>query len=183
MFYKKKLFLNFFEYSLENTCAGVSLFLRDSNTGVFLWVLRNFQERLFWRTSTNDCFWNRFGWIPCYASSYKKCVYFSYLKPSSKWWYVFQKFNLHWKLVKKDIDLYLLKDIVFIEIKIKILISVNTRQFKVTSRLKNTKIFFIGLPWWSTFPIMRTPPPSPSPPTPTRGGGVGLLWWGGDYSS
>ena len=29
---------------------------RDSNTGAFLWNLRNFQEHLFWRTSANDCF-------------------------------------------------------------------------------------------------------------------------------
>ena len=28
----------------------------DSNTGAFLWNLRNFQERLFWRKSAKDCF-------------------------------------------------------------------------------------------------------------------------------
>ena len=28
----------------------------DSNTGAFLWNLRNFQEHLFWRKSAKDCF-------------------------------------------------------------------------------------------------------------------------------
>ena len=31
---------------------------RDSNTGNFLWILRNFLEQLFWRPSANDCFYN-----------------------------------------------------------------------------------------------------------------------------
>ena len=38
----------------ENTCAWVS-FLRDSGTGVFQWILRNFQEHLFYRTPLGDC--------------------------------------------------------------------------------------------------------------------------------
>ena len=49
----KKLFLKISQYSQENTCVGVSFnktaglkpckFLkRDSNVGVFLWILRNF---------------------------------------------------------------------------------------------------------------------------------------------
>ena len=33
------------------------LLKRDSNSGVFLWILRNFQEHLFWKTSANGCFW------------------------------------------------------------------------------------------------------------------------------
>lgn len=28
-----------------------------SSTGVFLWVLSNFQEHLFWKSSANGCFW------------------------------------------------------------------------------------------------------------------------------
>ena len=36
---------------------AVTLLKRESNTGVFLWVLGNFQEHLFWRTSTSSCFW------------------------------------------------------------------------------------------------------------------------------
>ena len=32
-----------------------TLFKSDSNTGFFLWNLRNFLEQLFWRTSANDC--------------------------------------------------------------------------------------------------------------------------------
>ena len=33
-----------------------TLIKRHSNTGVFLWVLRNFQEELFWGTSVKGCF-------------------------------------------------------------------------------------------------------------------------------
>ena len=29
----------------------------DSGTGVFLWILRNFQGHLFYRTPLDDCFW------------------------------------------------------------------------------------------------------------------------------
>ena len=35
---------------------GTTLLKRDSNTGVFLWILRNFLKHLFWRTSVNYCF-------------------------------------------------------------------------------------------------------------------------------
>ena len=30
---------------------------RDSGTGVFLWILRNFQEHFFYRTPLDGCFW------------------------------------------------------------------------------------------------------------------------------
>ena len=39
----------------------VTLLKRDSNIGVFLWILRNFSEQLFWRASVNDCFWLQAG--------------------------------------------------------------------------------------------------------------------------
>ena len=29
----------------------------DSNTDVFLWIFRNFEEHLFWRTSAYGCLW------------------------------------------------------------------------------------------------------------------------------
>ena len=35
---------------------SVNILKRDSNTGVFLWILRNFYGHLFWRTSANGCF-------------------------------------------------------------------------------------------------------------------------------
>ena len=31
---------------------------RDSNTGVFLWIFRNFWKHLFYRTPPEDCFFN-----------------------------------------------------------------------------------------------------------------------------
>ena len=45
--------------SLFNKVTGLQacIFIkRDFNTGVFLWTLWNFQERLFWSTSANDFF-------------------------------------------------------------------------------------------------------------------------------
>ena len=63
----KHLFLKTLQYSQENTCDGgsfsvkmqdfgpVTLLKRDSNTGVFLWILQNFQEHLSWKTSVNGC--------------------------------------------------------------------------------------------------------------------------------
>ena len=46
--------------SLFNKVVGLrpaTLLKRDSNTAVFLWSLRNFQECLFWRKFMNDCFY------------------------------------------------------------------------------------------------------------------------------
>ena len=47
-------------YLEEHLCITASkLYLkRDSNTGVFLWILKIIQENLFCRASTNGCFWN-----------------------------------------------------------------------------------------------------------------------------
>ena len=54
----KKEFLKILYISQENTCAlGLQLYeKRDSGTGVFLWILRNFQEHLFYWTPLDDCF-------------------------------------------------------------------------------------------------------------------------------
>ena len=35
----------------------VTLLKRDSDTGAFLWILRNFLKHPCWRTSVTDCFW------------------------------------------------------------------------------------------------------------------------------
>ena len=60
----KKMFLKISQNSLKNTCARVSLLIKlqasacifflkksDSGTGVFLWILQNFQDYLFYRTT------------------------------------------------------------------------------------------------------------------------------------
>ena len=64
---QKKVFLKISETSEENTCVGVSFLIKlqgfrpatffkgDSNTGIFLRNLRNFQKHLFWRTSAQNC--------------------------------------------------------------------------------------------------------------------------------
>ena len=77
------MFVKFLQISQENTCVGVSLtklqafgsgtlLKRDSNTGVFLWNLQNFYERLFWRTFANDYFWASFAWSQGFM---KKCMH------------------------------------------------------------------------------------------------------------
>ena len=51
----KKLFLNILQY-LQESFRPATLLKRDSNTDVFLTILRNFWEHLFWRTFTNGYF-------------------------------------------------------------------------------------------------------------------------------
>ena len=69
MIYKKAALKNFAIFTGKHLCwsffiiklqafSTTILLERDSNTaGVFLWILRNFKDNLFWRTSANDCFW------------------------------------------------------------------------------------------------------------------------------
>ena len=63
----KKVFLEISQNSKENTCARASFLIklqvapanllkRDSGTGIFVWILRNFKEYLFHRRP-DDCFW------------------------------------------------------------------------------------------------------------------------------
>ena len=64
----KRLFLTVSQKSQENTCvnvpfliklkaSGLQLYLKiDSDTGVFLWILWNLLEQLFYRTPVNDFF-------------------------------------------------------------------------------------------------------------------------------
>ena len=44
--------------SFWSTCRPASLLKRDSNTGVFLYMLRNFLEHLFWSFSEESVHWN-----------------------------------------------------------------------------------------------------------------------------
>ena len=54
-----------------------TLLKRDSSPDVFLLILRIFEEHLFWRTSTNSCFWKKFSIINFssfqWKSSYLVC--------------------------------------------------------------------------------------------------------------
>ena len=51
MFCKKKVFLDFHKIHRKTPL----LLQRDSDTGVFLWILQNFKEILFYRTIQGDC--------------------------------------------------------------------------------------------------------------------------------
>ena len=53
----------------------------DSGTGVFLWILRNFWDYLFYRTPLGDCFWNIYIYkvlshVPMYSSPVRKAPSF-----------------------------------------------------------------------------------------------------------
>ena len=52
---KKSVLKNFAIFTGKHQCWSIFLILlkRDSNTGVFLWILQNFQEHLFWGISAN----------------------------------------------------------------------------------------------------------------------------------
>ena len=59
------VFLEISQNWKDNTCARVSFltklqasrpYKRDTGAGVFLWILRNFWEHLFYRTPLDDCF-------------------------------------------------------------------------------------------------------------------------------
>ena len=48
-----------------------TLLKRDSNTGIFLWILKSFLEQLFWKTSANRCFWKYNGvFRACYIECF-----------------------------------------------------------------------------------------------------------------
>ena len=64
---KKVVLTNFVIFTGEHLCwsllfnkiAGVqacNFVKKDFNTGVFLWILRNFPEHIFWKTLSNGCF-------------------------------------------------------------------------------------------------------------------------------
>ena len=56
MFYNKAT-VNFTIFTGKHLCCIIfSLFKRDSNIGVFLWILRNLYKHLYWKTYGNGCF-------------------------------------------------------------------------------------------------------------------------------
>ena len=92
----KKVFLQISQYSQGDTCLVVfliklqtwrpaTLLKRDSNTGVPLSILQNFQEQLFWKTSANGCFY--------YYSNYCAIA-----PPLAIFWSILFSSSLHWQL-------------------------------------------------------------------------------------
>ena len=52
-----KVVLKISQNTQESTCAGVTFLIKlQTGTGVFLWLLRNFYEWLFYRTPLENCF-------------------------------------------------------------------------------------------------------------------------------
>ena len=54
---RKYLCWNLFVIQLQPFSLAAILKINHS-TGVFLWILPNFKEHLFWKTSMIGCFWN-----------------------------------------------------------------------------------------------------------------------------
>ena len=109
MFFKIGVLKNFAIFAGKHLCwscflmklqawRSAILFKRDSNTGVFLWILQNFQEQLFWRASTNGCF---------SVSNHKV---------SNKYWAYFlnQKHDVGWFLLRRFVDLVRLYSLLII---------------------------------------------------------------------
>ena len=44
-------------FQQDSIIRSANLLKRDSDTGVFLWLMRNFLEHLLWKLSVNGCFW------------------------------------------------------------------------------------------------------------------------------
>ena len=60
---------------------SVNLLKRDSNTGVFLWILRNFYKHLFLQNTFGNCFWKeKFSSL----QSLHKSMFWSARKPFKK---------------------------------------------------------------------------------------------------
>ena len=84
----KHLWRSYFLIKLQAWRSAI-LLKRDSNTGVFLWILWNSYEHLFWRTSANCCF--------CTSNH----------KVSNKYWasLLNQKHNVGWFQLRRFLDL------------------------------------------------------------------------------
>ena len=68
MFYKVGVLKNFAKFT-EELCRGLflnknRLWTRDSNTGVFLWILRNSKKHFFYRKPLGECFWFPLKYCP-----------------------------------------------------------------------------------------------------------------------
>ena len=80
MFFKIVFLKDFIIFTGKHLCWSLSLIKllawRDSNTGVFLWILHNFSEQCFSQNISDGCFWpinnqyfsnketSQFNWIP-----------------------------------------------------------------------------------------------------------------------
>ena len=57
VFTEKHLYMSLFLIKLK-AFSTAALSKWDSNTSVFLWILRNFEEHLFWETTVNGYFFS-----------------------------------------------------------------------------------------------------------------------------
>ena len=83
VFCKKCVPRNFAKFTRKHLCQKLYL-KRDSGTGVFLWILRNFYEHLFLQNTSGGCFCNK-----------------QHLR--SIWSLFGEKVRQHWGWVKKSV--------------------------------------------------------------------------------
>ena len=65
---KNGVLRNFARFTGKHLCQVsflIKLQAESCGTGVFLWILRNFLEHLFYRTPRDDCFCNKLNSILC----------------------------------------------------------------------------------------------------------------------
>ena len=85
----KQLFLKISQCSQENTCARVSilmkvaslslqLYLKKTDTGVCLWILRNFWKYLYLHKTSVDCFWRKAIFRPIFSLKSSENLWFSH---------------------------------------------------------------------------------------------------------
>ena len=110
LFFKKDVFKNFAKFTGNYLCGSVvlmkqvsslQLYQRHSATDVFLWILGNFQEHLFYRTLPGDYFrclvtWN--FWTIVAVSNLvtlrRKCVFKQNVGRNEVHWYLNSRFWL-----------------------------------------------------------------------------------------
>ena len=121
MFYKKSVLKNFALFLGKLLCwslfliklqafSPASLLKRDSNTGVFMCILRIFKKHLFWKTYANGCFWLFFYFSNLFIFG---CLF--HKKENLLWWRKCSfelDYEIQWLILKghvKIVKIYMVK--------------------------------------------------------------------------
>ena len=84
----------------SSTLRPATILKSVSNPGVFLWNLQNFQQHLFWRTSTNGCFYK--NWAEINAGKYERSTF---LESRDSWSFFVFIFNNNIKAISIGLKL------------------------------------------------------------------------------
>ena len=64
-------------YKKHECSVSIKLQAWGSGTAVYLWILQNFQEHLFWRTSANSCFYLQISSSEKFCKTHRKHLWLS----------------------------------------------------------------------------------------------------------